>query len=108
MTPVSLDSLMPKSELMFQTRIEKKKEDVSPSNELINSFSTVFQKHINEVNGLLGESGELTRKLAAGEIDDVHTVMIAAEKARIALNFTLTMRDRIIRAYEDTLAMGGR
>lgn len=107
MTPVSLNTLMPKPELMFQEKVEMK-EKIAPSSELINTFSTVFQKHIKKVDGLLGEAGELTRKLAAGEIDNVHTVMIAAEKASIALNFTLTMRDKIIRAYEDTLAMGGR
>lgn len=109
MTPVSLDDLMPKSQLMIRkVEIEPKKEEVSPCNELINAFSTSLQKHLNKVNDSLSESDKLTRMLAAGEIENVHTVMIAAEKANIAMNFTMAMRDRIIRAYEDTLAMGGR
>jgi len=98
---------MPKAQLMIQEKRESK-EEIAPSSELISSFSTLFQKHIKKVNGLLNESDELTRKLAAGEVNNIHTVMIAAEKARIALNFTIAMRDRIIRAYEDILAMGGR
>ncbi|MEW6096985.1 MAG: flagellar hook-basal body complex protein FliE [bacterium] len=110
MTPISLNTLMPTPQLMIQKKVatEEKIAPMSPSSELISSFSTAFQKHIEKVNGLLDESSELTRKLASGEIENIHTVMIAAEKARIALNFTLALRDRIIRAYEDTLAMGGR
>lgn len=98
---------MPKPQLMIQEKV-KMEEKIAPTRELVSSFSTIFQKHIKKVNEELQEAGELTRKLAAGEVDNIHTVMIAAEKARIALNFTLAMRDRIIRAYEETLAMGGR
>jgi len=99
---------MPKPQLMIQEKVEVVEEKIAPSSELISTFSSIFQKHIKKVNEELNHAGELTRKLAAGEVDNIHTVMIAAEKARIALNFTLAMRDRIIRAYEETLAMGGR
>lgn len=99
---------MPRPQLMMVSKGVKPKEEIAPSTQLINAFSTSLQKHLKEVNDLSVETDNLTRQLAAGEIDNIHTVMIAAEKARMALNFTLAMRDRIIRAYEDTLAMGGR
>lgn len=108
MEPVSLDELMPKSQFIIK-KTEPKEDIVSGgAGELINAFSTALEKHLTKVNDSLSESGKLTRMLAAGEIENVHTVMIAAEKASIAMNFTMAMRDKIIRAYEETLAMGGR
>lgn len=99
---------MPKSQLMMVSKGVKPKEEIASTTQLIDAFSTSLQKHLKEVNDLSINTDNLTRQLAAGEIDNIHTVMIAAEKAKIALNFTIAMRDRIIRAYEDTLAMGGR
>jgi len=34
---------------------------------------------------------------------DIHTVMIAAQKAEISLNFTKAVRDEAIRAYRDLM-----
>ncbi len=97
---------MPKSQFMITK--EEPKEEIASSKQLVDSFSTALQKQLKNVNDLLGEADKLTQMLATGEIENIHSVMIAAEKASIALNFTMTMRDKIIRAYEDTLAMGGR
>lgn len=106
MEPISLDTLMPKSQLM---NVKQETEKVnSPSTELVDTFSNIFQKHLQEVNDSVNNAGKLTQALATGETDNIHSVMIAAQEANIALNFTLALRDKIIRAYEDTLAMGGR
>ncbi len=105
MNPISLDTLMPKSQLMIT---KQEPNEVTPSSELINTFSTILQKHLKGVDESLSNANELTQQLATGEIDNIHSVMIAAQKASIALNFAIAMRDKIIRAYEDTLAMGGR
>ncbi|MDI6734809.1 MAG: flagellar hook-basal body complex protein FliE [bacterium] len=105
MGPISLDTLMPKSQLIG---VKQEPEKVSSSNELVNGFSAILEGHLEEVNDSVNNAGKLTRQLATGEIDNIHSVMIAAQEANIALNFTLALRDKIIRAYEDTLAMGGR
>ncbi|MFH1564027.1 MAG: flagellar hook-basal body complex protein FliE [Nitrospirota bacterium] len=105
MDAISLDTLMPKSQLMS---IKQETKEVNSSTDLVNSFSAILQNHLQEVNDSVNNAGNLANQLATGETDNMHSVMIAAQEANIALNFTLALRDKIIRAYEDTLAMGGR
>ena len=51
---------------------------------------------------LLSGSNDLTQKMIhEPESVDIHNVMIAAQKAKIALNFTKAVRDEAIRAYRD-------
>ena len=43
--------------------------------------------------------------LAAGRIEDVSQVVIAAQKADIALQLTLQMRNRAMSAYQEIMRM---
>lgn len=100
----NLNSFVPKSQLMFVPK--KAIEDLSPVEEMMSSFADIFERHLKKVDNHLKESEDLTNKLATGEVQDVHSVMIAAQKASIALNFTIALRDKMIAAYTEILAMG--
>jgi flagellar hook-basal body complex protein FliE len=39
--------------------------------------------------------------LATGEVADLHNVMIASQKAEIALQFTVQVRNLLIQAYNE-------
>lgn len=68
------------------------------------SFADALMKALGKVNNLLAESDELAEKMIhAPESVDIHTVMIAAQKAEISLNFTKAVRDEAIRAYRDLM-----
>lgn len=70
------------------------------------SFGNVLNKAISKVNNLQVESEELAqRMITQPESVDIHSVMIAAQKAEIALNFTKTVRDEAIRAYRELMTM---
>jgi len=57
------------------------------------------------VQQLENQSNDLTNKLATGEINDLHQVMIAAEKANISLQFVIQVRNKAVEAYQEVMRM---
>jgi len=45
------------------------------------------------------------KKFAAGEITDVHQVMIAAEEADVAFQLMMKIRTKLLKAYEEVMKM---
>jgi flagellar hook-basal body complex protein FliE len=82
---------------------EEQKIDRSGDN-TTGTFADTLMKAIGNVNNLLSESDELSQKMInEPESVDIHSVMIAAQKAEIALNFTKSVRDEAIRSYRDLM-----
>ena len=76
------------------------KDDVSTS------FSEVFMSAVNKVNDLQTDAEDLTQKMIfEPETVDIHQVMIASQKAEIALTFTKSVKDEAIRAYRELVNM---
>ena len=80
-------------------KIESQKKS-SPQNELVEGFSGALSNLINKTNNLSAEASDMTQKLVSGEIDNIHDVMIAAEKSKIALQFMLAVRKNILSAIQ--------
>lgn len=69
------------------------------------SFSDMLQDAFDQVNRAQLEADALSAALAAGEVSDVHQVMIATEKANLALQLTISIRNRMIEAYQEIARM---
>ncbi|NMD69091.1 flagellar hook-basal body complex protein FliE [Bacillus sp. DNRA2] len=69
------------------------------------SFANVFKSYMENVNATLNKSSELTGQVAAGKVDNVHDVMIASQQSKIALELTVTIRDKAVEAYQETMRM---
>ena len=69
------------------------------------SFGEFLNNAIADVNKLQIESEKLNEAFAAGKIDNIHQVTIAAEKADIALQFTIQVRNKILEAYQEIMRM---
>lgn len=69
------------------------------------SFSTVLEKALNKVAELEIESAKMGQQLAAGAGPDLHTVMIAGEKASLAIQLTVQVRNKAIEAYQEIMRM---
>ena len=68
------------------------------------SFSESLMKALGKVNDLQGASDQLTQQMIyAPESVSIHSVMIAAQKAEIALSFTRAVRDEAVRAYRELI-----
>ncbi|MDV6376720.1 flagellar hook-basal body complex protein FliE [Sporosarcina sp. GW1-11] len=69
------------------------------------SFSAMLNDAIHQVDHTQKISDQLTTKLIRGDDVDLHTVMIAAQKASIALNATVEMRNKVVEAYQEIIRM---
>jgi flagellar hook-basal body complex protein FliE len=68
-------------------------------------FASFFQNALQEVNKLQLDADAANVKLATGTIEDIAPVVIATEKASIALQLTVQVRNKIIEAYNDVMRM---
>jgi len=69
------------------------------------TFGELLKEKLLEVNRLQVEANELTNQFMAGEPIDLHTVMIAAEKANLALQLTVQIRNKLLEAYQEISRM---
>ncbi|GMG97145.1 flagellar hook-basal body complex protein FliE [Tepidimicrobium xylanilyticum] len=68
-------------------------------------FSQLLESALNRVNELQIESDEYKKLLLTGDLDNLHDVTIAAEKANISFQLTLSIRNKIIEAYREIMRM---
>ena len=69
------------------------------------SFGTYLKDALSEVNQLQLASDEQNALLAAGEVSDISQVIVAGQKAEIALQLTLQLRNRAMSAYQEIMRM---
>lgn len=69
------------------------------------SFGAFLKDAIHEVNSKQIVSDEMTNKLIQGGNVELHDVMIAAQKATIALNATIEIRNKVVEAYQEIIRM---
>ena len=69
------------------------------------SFGEFLNSAIKQVDGLQKDSEKLNEDLALGLTDNIHQVMIASEKASIAMQFTMQVRNKIMDAYQEIMRM---
>lgn len=86
--------------LHYDNRVKREPalDDVS------SSFADSLMKALGKVNDLQVDSENLTEKMIyAPESVDIHTVMIATQKAEVAMTFAKAVRDEAIRAYRELI-----
>lgn len=69
------------------------------------SFSDLLNNSIEEVNQLLLKSEELNNMLALGHVDNLHQVVITSQKAELALQYSIQVRNKILDAYHEIMRM---
>jgi flagellar hook-basal body complex protein FliE len=69
------------------------------------AFMNVLNGYLNNVNNTVKQSENLTAKIATGEVENIHDVTIAAQKAKLALELTVTVRDKAVESYQEIMRM---
>ncbi len=69
------------------------------------SFLAPLKEGLDQTNRLAKASETLANEAAIGGDVDLHDVMIAAEKASVAMQLTLQVRNKMVEAYQDVLRM---
>jgi flagellar hook-basal body complex protein FliE len=69
------------------------------------SFADTLKEAVMNVNEAQKNSDKAIQALATGKTDNVAEVMIATEKADIALKLMVQVRNKIIDAYQEVMKM---
>ncbi len=69
-------------------------------------FAGVLEKTLLMVDSLQKESDMVTEAFIKGQASvEIHDVMLAAEKARLALDLTVAIRNKLVEAYQEIMRM---
>ncbi len=89
---------------LLNNTITSSVKSISNPNESIN-FKELLIDALNNVNTLEQESTKMTEDFIAGRTDDIHSVLIASEKASISLQFIMEVRNKVMEAYQEIMRM---
>ncbi len=96
----SINSINSVLDQLSSSKVENK--DINKKSDE-NSFGKQINKMLGEVNDLQLNAGKVADQFANGEIEDIHEVMIAAEKASVSLELVLEVRNKLIDAYREMM-----
>jgi len=69
------------------------------------SFKDLVNDYLSETNDVQLEAGEAIQKMAAGDVENIHDVMIAVEKGRLSLELVMEIRSKLLDAYRELMRM---
>ena len=68
-------------------------------------FGAWLTQALGRVNQDLVQADQGLQRLASGEAENLHQVMIALEEARVGLQLVVQVRNRLLDAYQEVLRM---
>ena len=68
-------------------------------------FGEVLKDAISTVNELQKNSNQEIQKLMTGESQDLHTTVIAMQKADLSFQMMMQVRNKIMQAYQEIMRM---
>jgi len=68
-----------------------------------NMFKSIFESAVQNVEEAEAYHEQQQYLLATGQIDDVHTVTIAASEAQLAVDMLVQLRNKAIDAYNELI-----
>ncbi|MBR3622033.1 MAG: flagellar hook-basal body complex protein FliE [Selenomonadaceae bacterium] len=71
----------------------------------VKTFGEYLTDSLKKTNELIHESDKWNAALAAGKVEDLSQVIIAGQKAEIATQLTLQIRNRAVSAYQEIMRM---
>jgi len=83
------------------TRVEEGKV----TEKVVGSFAEALQSMLREVEQADAYASELKRRLLVGEPVELHEVLLATEKAHLAFQTLLAVRNKLLEAYQELTRM---
>jgi flagellar hook-basal body complex protein FliE len=70
-----------------------------------NGFKEIFKSLVSQVNDQMKDANKMAEEFAVGKRNNIHEIMIAAEKADISFRFLLQIRNKLLEAYQEIMRM---
>lgn len=68
-------------------------------------FGEIFSQGLAQVNETLLTSQTDLQRLATGDVENLHQVMIKLEESRLSFQLMMQVRNRLLEAYQDVMKM---
>jgi flagellar hook-basal body complex protein FliE len=66
-------------------------------------FSTMLGNAVDAINGTQAAADTATNQLLTGQSTDVHSVMIAMEKAKVTFDLAVQVRNKLLDGYNELM-----
>ena len=101
MSEITLQRTNPLQQLAeFESKLQKPDGEVNSSD-----FGQALSDAMTKVNEAQVESNEQIQSMLSGDIQDVHTAMIAVQKADLSFQMMMQVRNKLIDAYHEIMRM---
>lgn len=77
------------------------KNTMNITGEGASSFKNVIGNEIEKLNNKQIKADLLTEGFISGKVEDLHTVLIATEEARLSLELAVQVRNKVVEAYKE-------
>ena len=76
-----------------------------PQSRETEGFAATLKSALDEVNKLQVQADEAAKQLSMGQAEDIHQVMIAVEQAKLSMQLTVQIRNKVVEAYQEVSRM---
>ena len=97
----AIDFLPTSKEIARLSELGIDKQDQSAKTD----FSNWFNSEMDQLNQQLKTAETNLEKLATGETNNLHEVMLSLEKAKTSFQLTLQVRNKLLEAYQEIMRM---
>ncbi|MEQ8768582.1 MAG: flagellar hook-basal body complex protein FliE [Planctomycetota bacterium] len=79
---------------------------LAPADKSKRSFAELLKDLTSEVDAYQKNAQDMVEGLATGEVENVHDVVMALDKAELSFRMMADVRNRLIEAYREVTRMG--
>ena len=94
-SPTKIPLLMPEQQGITDTNSSSGKAD----------FGSYLAKAVNDLNQSQVAADNISDKFLAGQVDNLHEVTIAMEKAKLTMQLAVQVRTKMVEAYQEISRM---
>lgn len=77
----------------------------APANTRPGGFGAVFESALNTVENVRQQSTQAVEKFLAGEGGELHTTVLATQRAELTFQLFLQARNKVVDAYQEIMRM---
>jgi flagellar hook-basal body complex protein FliE len=68
-------------------------------------FQALLEGTIDKLQSIHNDAADAVQKFLSGENEELHTAVLTAEKAEIAFDLGLQVRNKVVQAYQEIMRM---
>lgn len=69
------------------------------------NFAKGLNQALDNLNKVQNEADDMVTRMIAGQVDDIHQVVLAVEKANLSLQLAVQVRNKVVEAYQEIMHM---